>query len=267
MDNKSIEDLITEMGINLSEEEINAIKKLSKNDGSDSESESDTDSEGSIQSLPELHTLEEVVLNRYTKFHPKDLIPSEEKLVALFLREFNDSFCDLENDYEDEQEEVDIIIEENQQQLKKMKKKKKNTKVNNIKKKIKDLEKKQKDEKQEFLKKKDALEKYYCLICINAIKRHPDPPGELTSILNLLEKNASTLHAICLHLNHFSYIDSDLEEDSDEELASMDGDLSGDEFPELPNLVQEIKNHSFSSEDSVIDCGEDKKFGSSSKAN
>ena len=290
---KTIEELMTEMGIKVPKEQMIALKKMAEDDsflfnglsdddddGSslsfDTDSGLDSELEGSVKSLPELQDLEEVVFERYKKYHPKDLIPSEEKLVALFLREFNDAFCDLENDYEDEQEETDIIIEEYQGQLKKLKKKKKNIRVKNVKKKIETLQKKQKDEKQEFLKKKDDLEKYYCLICINAIKSHPDPPGELSSILKLLEKNAGTLHAICLHLNHFSYIDSELDEDSDDELASMDGDDDSDEeFPILPNLEQEsdgngIENQSFSSSSSSTTGDEDREDiieGSASRAN
>ena len=242
-----MEKLISEMGIEISNEEMEALQSLTNNgegsylfgDDSDDDS-SDSELEGSTVSLPEFQDLEEVVFERYKSYHPKDLIPSEEKLVALFLREFNDAFCELETEYEDDEDEVNIIIEDYQRDLKNLKKKKKYIKIKNVKKKLETLQEKQKIKKQEFLKKKDELEKYYCFVCINTIKCHPEPPSELSSILNLLQKNASTLHAICLHLNHFSYIDSDLDDDSDDELPSMDGDeFSDEEFPILPDLVQD----------------------------
>jgi hypothetical protein len=276
---QNLEEMMVEMGVKLSKKEMEAFHKVAAASSSPSEFSfsdeeetfSDDSCDGSVKSLPEFQDLEEVVFGRYKKYHPKDLIPSEEKLVALFLREFNDAFCDLENEYEDDQEDSEIMMEEYQRQLKTLKKKKKNVKVKNIKTKMEILRVDKKEKKQEFLKKKDELEKYYCLVCVNAIKRHPEPPGELSSILNLLEKNASTLHAICLHLNHFAYIDSELDDDSDDELASMDGDeLSDDELPTLPNILQDSDgnmNQSDSSADSDFEIRDEAMEGSSSKAN
>lgn len=227
--------------------------------GSDSELESEGsffEGEGSVCSMPEMKDLKNVVFGRYETYHPKSLIADEEKLITLYLREFNNAFCDLEEEFEDEEDNISMQILDLQEDLKGLSKRKMRKRGTNIKsyekkkkKEIELLEENQKQMKRIFLKKKDALEKFYCQMCKNAIEQHPEPPPELTSILKLLDKNASCLHAICLHLSHFSYIDSELEEGSEDELASMDGDDDSDseeeEMPTLPNLTQESLNFQF----------------------
>lgn len=206
-----------------------------------------SDDEGSVCSMPELQDLQGVVFSRYEKYHPKSLIPDEEKLVTLYLTEFNNAFCDLEEDFEEEEDEISHELLELREELKNLKKKKRGGNYAKKKKQeIKLLEENQREIKKVFLKQKDELERFYCQMCINAIQQHPEVPSELTSILTLLEKNASCLHAICLHLSHFSYIDSDLEEDSEGELASLDGESGGEEeMPSLPHLTQETLDFQF----------------------
>ncbi len=189
------------------------------NDVTDESSEyDDSGSDVSVQSMPEMQDLETFVMKRYTTYHPKDMIPLEEKLVALSLREFNDHFYEEEEEYEDEN---DVLQKEIDAKMEGSKKKKKGAKH---KKDVKHLKELQERLKKEFLHKKDQLEKYYSQMCLYAIYDHVDPPDELVSIRKLLKKNPCTLHAIIIHLNHFSYIDSDLEEDSDSELPDMESD-------------------------------------------
>ena len=204
-------------------------------ESSSSESESEYDDSGSdvsVQSMPEMQDLETCVMKRYTTYHPKDMIPVEEKMVALSLREFNDHFYDEEEQYEDENDELQREINEKMEIINAAssytsKRKKKSTKHKKEKERVKHLKEMQERLKKEFLHKKDQLERYYSKMCLYSIDEHVDPPGELVSIKNLLKKNPSTLHAIIIHLNHFSYIDSDLEEESDSELPDMESD---DEF-------------------------------------
>ena len=213
----------------------NVLDNVSSETSSSSD-DSDYDDSGSdisYQSMPEMRDLETFVMKRYTSYHPKDIIPTEEKLVALALREFNDHFYEEEETYEDEndvlQQEIQekmTIINSSSSSSSSKKKKKSNTNKQHKKEKerVKELKALQERLKGEFLQKKDQLEKYYSQMVLYAINDHVAPPEELVSIKKLLLKNPSTLHAIIIHLNHFSYIDSDLEEDSDEELPDMDSD-------------------------------------------
>ena len=238
----------------LKQQQENTSSLNSDDDSDDCNEEEDfSDDEGSVCSMPEIQDLQRVVFSRYEKYHPKSLIPDEEKLITLYLREFNDAFCDLEEEFEEEEDEISHELLDLREDLKGPRRKKKGASkkstINYIKKKKEEitfLERKQKESKRNFLKKKDELERFYSQMCTNAIQQHPNPPSELTSILTLLEKNASTLHAICLHLSHFSYIDSELEEGSDAELPSMNDDSESEEdMPTLPNLTQETLDFQF----------------------
>jgi hypothetical protein len=201
-----------------------------------SSSSSEDSGEESATSLPELHELENKVFQRYQTYHPKELIPIQEKSIALHLRCFNDIFFDEEEEYENKLDSLLQKKESLESELKapslskKKKKNLKNQKNQRNENKLKELNKinnEMKEIKLNFLKKKDQLEKYYAFLTKNAVENHPDPPPHCLSILKLLEKNSSTLHAITLHLSFFSYIDSDLEDDSEGELADMEDE---DEF-------------------------------------
>ena len=197
-----------------------SIRSDISDDGSSSDDGSDYSIE-SAQSMPEMKDLEETVMERYTINHPKDMIPLEEKIVALSLREFNDAYFETEEEYEDREEEIEEEIEELMKLIKKVDHRgSKNSKKH--KKKIEALKNEKKKLKRKFIEKKHLLEQYYGTVCAYAIRTHIDPPKELKSILKLLEKNNSTLHAICVHLSFFAYIDDDLEEESDEELPDID---------------------------------------------
>ena len=202
----------------------------------------------SVQSLPELCDLEEAVCARYML--PKN-IPKPEMLVCLHLTEFNELCMELE-------EKIEVIndpINKFEKRLKKIEnyekynnnnnnnnsgggassssraqKRKNGGKKNKNKSMLstpptplteqeKSVQEKLLKELAVLLQKKSRIESYYAHILLKTIKSHPNPTKALLSIQNLLEHDKSTIHSLTLHLDHFAYIDSGLDE----------GDSSGDE--------------------------------------
>jgi hypothetical protein len=221
--------------------------KLNKDDrdnlsvGGEEEEYSDTES---IQSLPELCDLEEVVCARYML--PKD-IPKPEMLVCLHLTEFNEMCMELE----DKIEAINDPISRFEKKMKKIENyersregeqtsssssssraaKRKKTKNNKNKNKLLStpptpLTQKERDNQERLLKelslllqKKSRIESYYSHILLKTIKSHPNPTKALLSIQKLLEHDKATIHSLTMHLDHFAYIDSGLD----------DGDTGDDE--------------------------------------
>lgn len=205
--------------LTLSDFNFDYINSLLNKEDDDYDYDSDS-SMGSTQSLPEQRDLHDVVLSRYTRYHPKDLIPAPEKLLVLYLTEFNELFGDLEESFQET--EHTLTKEINEMQVKNKKKNREKIKRNKL---------KLKESRNTFLKQKSRLEKFYAHICIKAIEEHPMPSSQLHSILNLLKTNSGTLQSICLHLEQFSYIDSDLDSDDDEDgdyQSDVDSELSSD---------------------------------------
>lgn len=222
--------------------------QLSKGDNAsvgtnnDEEVYSDADS---VQSLPEFRDLEETVCARYMM--PKD-IPKPEMLVCLHLTEFNELCMELDekieviNDpicrfekrvkkIENYEKYSNANVEEtssssSSSRAQKRNKKKKNKSNNLLSTPPTPLTEKEKSTQDKLLKelsvllqKKSRIESYYSHILLKTIKSHPQPTKALISIQNLLEHDKSTIHSLTLHLDHFAYIDSGLDE----------GDSSGDE--------------------------------------
>ena len=199
----------------------------------------------SVQSLPELCDLEEVVCARYMM--PKD-IPKPEMLVCLHLTEFNELCMELEEKIE----AINDPISKFEKRVKKLENYEKYSgnnnegvatfsraqkrKNNNRKNKNNNLlstpptplTEREKSTHDKLLKKlsillqkKSRIESYYSHILLKTIKSHPNPTKALISIQNLLEHDKSTIHSLTLHLDHFAYIDSGLDEgDSGDESGS-----------------------------------------------
>lgn len=217
-------------------------KCLSLNDESDF---SDTDS---IQSLPEFKDLENIVCGRY--LIPKN-IPKPEMLVCLHLTEFNELCMELDDKIED----INVPISKFEKRVKKIENHDKCSKDNdNIPsssssssraskrnrdkkkpiskppKKITAAEEKKHDELLKelsgLLQNKSRVEAYYANILLKTIYSHSNPTKALVSIRNLLEHDKSTIHSLTLHLDHFSYIDSGLDDEDDDDTDSDEGSSS-----------------------------------------
>jgi hypothetical protein len=223
--------------------------KLGKSDRDSVATCEDDDDEfsdtGSVQSLPELCDLEEVVCSRYML--PKD-IPKQEMLVCLHLTEFNEMCMELDEKIE----AINEPISRFEKRLKKIenyekynannsntaassssraqkRKKGKNKNIGLLSTPPTPLTDKEKGVQDGLLKelsvllqKKSRIESYYSNILLKIIKSHPNPTKALLSIQNLLEHDKSTIHSLTLHLDHFAYIDSGLDEGSscDESFSS-----------------------------------------------
>ena len=221
--------------------------QLSKGDnasvGTDNGCDDDFSDTDSVQSLPELRDLEETVCARYMM--PKD-IPKPEMLVCLHLTEFNDLCMELEekieviNDpisrfekrvkklenYEKYSANNDVATSSSSRAQKRKTNNKKNKKNNLLSTPPTPLTERERATQDKLLKelglllqKKSRIESYYSHILLKTIKSHPNPTKALISIQNLLEHDKATIHSLTLHLDHFAYIDSGLDE----------GDSSGDE--------------------------------------
>lgn len=208
----------------------------------------------SVQSLPELCDLEEAVCARYMM--PKD-IPKPEMLVCLHLTEFNELCMELDekievinepinkfekrlkkienyerytatNNNNNNNSTISGAASSSRAQKRKNGGGKKNKNKNNnlfstpptpLTEQEKSVQEKLLKELSVLLQKKSRIESYYSHILLKTIKSHPNPTKALLSIQNLLEHDKSTIHSLTLHLDHFAYIDSGLDE----------GDSSGDE--------------------------------------
>jgi hypothetical protein len=214
----------------LEEEEVAHLS----DDDDDNDEGNDSD-RGSIQSLPELCDLEDVVCSRY--MIPKNTpTPKEEMLVCLHLSEFNEIMMELEDSIDAINEPIsrhekrfkryenyERIQQQQQQQqpestsrAAKRKKKKKSPMVPPTPITDKDRATHEKLLKQLaiLLQKKSRIENYYSTILLKTIDAHPKPTKALSSIRSLLERDKNTIHSIMLHLDHFAYIDSELEDGS-----------------------------------------------------
>ena len=231
------------------------LKKDEKNEryiiGTDDDGEDEFSDADSIQSLPELCDLEEIVCARYML--PKN-IPKPEMLVCLHLTEFNELSMELDEKIE----AINDPIAKFEKRVKKIENYEKYTANNphpasssraatrrNNKKKTSKLlsssptpltekERKTHDgllkELGFLLQKKSRIESYYAHILLKTIKSHKNPTKALISIQNLLEHDKSTIHSLTLHLDHFAYIDSGLEDCSDSGEESESSSFSSSSF-------------------------------------
>lgn len=215
--------------------------KIKKDDNEFEEEDEIFSDDGSVQSLPEMCDLEDIICNRYML--PKN-IPKPEMLVCLHLSEFNELMLDLEDKIESVNEPIlkfekrvkkienyEKYYNNNQtpsssRQQQKGKGKNRNKPLLSAAPKA--LSEKEKETHDKLLKdlaillqKKSRIESYYSFILLKTIQSHPNPTKALTSIQKLLEHDKSTIHSLTLHLDHFAYIDSGLDEcDSDEDSES-----------------------------------------------